>query len=243
MENKQLKENIKRKMIPISKRLSTESKLFLYNESLIKLYKSQIDLENKKRILEKLNTFNIDGCLIPTYALYTDDILSGIEMDYLYDYDALYDILNDKTLDFETRKIIAIKICNIILEIENNDTIYHDIHEDNFLIRNESIKVIDMDNILLPYRFDKYEYEINRLESRRRLIYLCIEILLNTSDLNINTINNSCLRTIYTLSNPKQKELYNFVFLDADSEINPLDYIDYFSEDYVQCIKKIINMR
>ena len=240
MKDKQLKKSIKRKMIPINKRLSTESDLYLYNETLIKLYKSQINLENKKRVLEKLNSLNINGCLIPKYALYTNDILCGIQMEYLYDYDELYDVLSNKTLDFETRKDIAIKICNIILEIEKNDAIYHDIHEDNFLIKDNIVKTIDMDNILLPYRFDKEEYEINRLESRRRLIYLCLELLLNTNDLNINSFSNSRLRCVYTLSNTKQKQLYDFVFLDTDKEINPLDYIDYFNEDYTKSIKKIL---
>lgn len=240
MKDKQFKKSIKRKMIPISKRLSTESDLYLYNETLIKLYKSQIDLENKKRVLEKLNSLNINGCLIPEYALYTNDILCGIQMKYLDDYDTLYDVLNDKTLDFETRKNIAIKICNIILEIEKNNAIYHDIHGDNFLIKDNNIKTIDMDNILLPSRFDKEEYEINRLESRRRLIYLCLELLLNTNDLNINSFSNSRLRCVYTLSNTKQRQLYDFVFLDKDNEINPLEYIDYFDEDYTKSIKKIL---
>lgn len=149
MKIKQLKKSIKSKMIPITKRLNTESELYLYNETLIKLYNSKVNLEDKKRILEKLSTLDVKGCLIPNYALYEGNTLSGIQMDYLYDYDAIYDILNDGSLDFNTRKMIALKICQIILEIETKNAIYHDIHEDNILIKENDIKVIDMDNILL----------------------------------------------------------------------------------------------
>ena len=121
MKNKQLKKSIKSKMIPITKRLNTESELYLYNETLIKLYNSKVNLEDKKRILDKLSTFDIKECLTPTFALYEGSTLSGIQMDYLYDYDAIYDILNNGNLDFNTRKMIAFKICQIILEIESKN--------------------------------------------------------------------------------------------------------------------------
>lgn len=239
MKSKQLKKSIRSKMIPITKRLNTESELYLYNETLIKLYNSKVNLEDKKRILEKLSTLDVKGCLIPNYALYEGNTLSGIQMDYLYDYDAIYDILNDGNLDFNTRKMIAFKICQIILEIESKNAIYHDIHEDNILIKESDIKVIDMDNILLP-NSDKYEYEIDRLQSRRRLIYLCMQLLLNKVDFNITDLHDSRAKSIYTLSSPKQRELYSFAFLGTDNEINPIDYLDYFSEDYVEGIKKIL---
>ena len=239
MKNKQLKKSIKSKMIPITKRLNTESELYLYNETLIKLYNSKVNLEDKKRILDKLSTFDIKECLTPTFALYEGSTLSGIQMDYLYDYDAIYDILNNSNLDFNTRKMIAFKICQIILEIESKNAIYHDIHEDNILIKGNDIKVIDMDNILLPNELDKYEYEIDRLQSRRRLIYLCMQLLLNKVDFNISDLHDSRARSIYTLSSPKQKEFYSFTFLGTDNKINPADYLDYFNEDYIEAIKKI----
>lgn len=243
MKSKQLNNSIKNKMIPIARRLNTESKLYLYNETLIKIYKSNVNLDDKRRILEKISSFDIEGCLIPDFALYENNNLSGIQMDYLFDYDSIYDILSDGSLDYKVRKDIAFKICQIILEIENKNAIYQDIHEDNILINNEDIKVIDMDNILLPYKFNKYEYEIERLQSRRRLIYLCMQLLFNRINFNITNINDSKLKAVYTLSNQKQKEIYDFAFLDKDNEINPLDYLSYFNEDYIECIKKILYLR
>lgn len=243
MESKQLSKSIKKKLIHIDTRLSTESDIYLYKEYLIKLYNSKVNIDNKKRILEKLNTINIEGCVIPEYALFNGKDLIGIQMEYLYDYNALYDLLGSKDIDYNTRKNIAIKVCQIILEIEKNDAIYHDIHEDNFLIKDNKVKAIDMDGILLKSRFDNEEYEINRLESRRRLIYLCMQLLLNTIDFNITNVKDSKAKSIYALSNKRQKELYDFAFLDMDKEINPLDYLDYFNEDYTEGIKKILCLR
>ena len=164
MQSKQLSKSIRRKLIHINTRLNTESDIYLYKEYLIKLYNYKVDINNKKKILEKLNTINIEGCVIPEYALFNGKDLIGVQMEYLYDYDALYDLLSIKNIDYNIRKNIAIKICQIILEIEKNDAIYYDIHEDNFLIRNQNVKTIDMDSILLRSRFDNEEYEINRLE-------------------------------------------------------------------------------
>ena len=217
--------------------------IYLYKEYLIKLYNYKVDINNKKKILEKLNTINIEGCVIPEYALFNGKDLIGVQMEYLYDYDALYDLLSIKNIDYNIRKNIAIKICQIILEIEKNDAIYYDIHEDNFLIRNQNVKTIDMDSILLRSRFDNEEYEINRLEARRRLIYLCMQLLLNTIDFNITNIKDSRAKSIYALSSKKQKELYDFAFLDMNNEINPLDYLDYFNEDYTEGMKKILCLR
>lgn len=243
MESKQLSKSIKKKLIHIDTRLSTESDIYLYKEHLIKLYNSKVNIDNKKRILEKLNTINIEGCVIPEYALFNGKDLKGIQMEYLYDYNALYDLLGNKDINYNTRKNIAIKVCQIILEIEKNDAIYHDIHEDNFLIKDNKVKAIDMDGILLKSRFDNEEYEINRLESRRRLIYLCMQLLLNTIDFNITNVKDPRAKSIYALSNKRQKELYDFAFLDMDNEINPLDYLDYFNEDYTEGIKKILCLR
>lgn len=243
MESKQLSKSIKKKLIHIDTRLSTESDIYLYKEHLIKLYNSKVNIDNKKRILEKLNTINIEGCVIPEYALFNGKDLIGIQMEYLYDYNALYDLLGNKDIDYNVRKNIAIKVCQIILEIEKNDAIYHDIHEDNFLIKDNKVKAIDMDGILLKSRFDNEEYEINRLESRRRLIYLCMQLLLNTIDFNITNVKDPRAKSIYALSNKRQKELYDFAFLDMDNEINPLDYLDYFNEDYTEGIKKILCLR
>lgn len=243
MESKQLSKSIKKKLIHIDTRLSTESDIYLYKEYLIKLYNSKVNIDNKKRILEKLNTINIEGCVIPEYALFNGKDLIGIQMEYLYDYNALYDLLDNKDIDYNTRKNIAVKVCQIILEIEKNDAIYHDIHEDNFLIKDNKVKAIDMDGILLKSRFDNEEYEINRLESRRRLIYLCMQLLLNTIDFNITNVKDPRAKSIYALSNKRQKELYDFAFLDMDKEINPLDYLDYFNEDYTEGIKKILCLR
>ncbi len=243
MKSKQLNNNIKNKTIPITRRLNTESKLYLYNETLIKIYKSNVNLDDKRRILDTISSFDIKGCLIPDFALYEKDTLCGIQMNYLFDYDSIYNIINNENLDFKIRRDIAFKICQIILAIERKNTIYQDIHEDNILINNKDIKIIDMDNILLPYKFNKYEYEIERLESRRRLIYLCMQLLLNRCNLNITNINESKIKAVYTLSNQKQKELYDFAFLDKDNEINPLDYLSYFNEGYIECIKKILYLR
>lgn len=243
MQSKQLSKSIRRKLIHINTRLNTESDIYLYKDYLIKLYNYKVDINNKKKILEKLNTINIEGCVIPEYALFNGKDLIGVQMEYLYDYDALYDLLSIKNIDYNIRKNIAIKICQIILEIEKNDAIYYDIHEDNFLIRNQNVKTIDMDSILLRSRFDNEEYEINRLEARRRLIYLCMQLLLNTIDFNITNIKDSRAKSIYALSSKKQKELYDFAFLDMNNEINPLDYLDYFNEDYTEGMKKILCLR
>ena len=118
MQNKQLSKSIRRKLIHINTRLNTESDIYLYKEYLIKLYNYKVDINNKKKILEKLNTINIEGCVIPEYALFNGKDLIGVQMEYLYDYDALYDLLSIKNIDYNIRKNIAIKICQIILEIE-----------------------------------------------------------------------------------------------------------------------------
>lgn len=62
-----------------------------------------------KKILEKLNTINIEGCVIPEYALFNGKDLIGVQMEYLYDYDALYDLLSIKNIDYNIRKILLLK--------------------------------------------------------------------------------------------------------------------------------------
>ena len=84
---------------------------------------------------------------------------------------------------------------------------------------------------------------LDRLEARRRLIYLCMQLLLNTIDFNITNIKDSRAKSIYALSSKKQKELYDFAFLDMNNEINPLNYLDYFNEDYTEGMKKILCLR
>ena len=70
-----------------------------------------------------------------------------------------------------------------------------------------------------------------------------MQLLLNRCNLNITNINESKIKAVYTLSNQKQKQLYDFAFLDKDNEINPLDYLSYFNEGYIECIKKILYLR
>ena len=67
MQSKQLSKSIRKKLIHINTRLNTESDIYLYKEYLIKLYNYKVDINNKKRILEKLNTINIEGCVIPEW--------------------------------------------------------------------------------------------------------------------------------------------------------------------------------
>jgi tRNA A-37 threonylcarbamoyl transferase component Bud32 len=123
----------------------SESIILYKDDILAKLIKPEFLKDDRQKIIEELPTLQYDGVITPDYLLYERNKFIGYVMHFLKECCDICDLLNNKTIDFNKRKELMIKLSQIFDYFYKNNFAYYDIHGGNILFSNGQINIIDLD--------------------------------------------------------------------------------------------------
>ena len=127
-----------------------EGNLYIYKDSLIKIFTNKDVIQNKIAKLTLLHDLDID--IIPTSFISINGEIKGYSMPYLKDYRAV----NPEFLRKKKKLIILEKLNNKLDELHSKGIIYGDIRSGNILINSDlDLVLCDIDNVSINgYGFD-----------------------------------------------------------------------------------------
>lgn len=199
----------------------------------------------KKDILEylyikKSNSYMTD-CILPDKHIILDSKYGKIDFGYTEQYIKDMVELKQKELSFMDAKGIITKIIQLLQNLENDDMLYIDIHERNVLIKNNNIKLIDMDSIKIIPR-DDYVYS-SKLVQKRIIIELMLTIFLKSKNhiMLYKVINDVVKQKCF----PKEFIEYCIGCYYDDpfvSNVYPLEYLDLFDSENIEYQKMLLKV-
>lgn len=225
-------ENIKeiKKGIRISKTTATEANLYLYNNTLYKIFNSEImDLGTREDILNTLYNHPIEGCARIESLLYGSSLL-GYGMEY---YDNFITLNKTKKIPLELRKEYSHKLIDIYRKLSEAGYIYYDFHKQNILVNEEDLKLIDIDSCL-------YNSHENNALGMRYLNEIVLSILFDTNFFEYQVYYTKCERKCFC------DILYSglsYEYCENGSLDELDDYIDSLEEKDIKMITKKLPKR
>lgn len=230
------------------KRLKTdvnnESKIFVNKNRLYKLLFNDCITKKREENIEKLSNFKLPNCVFPDNKIINNyGEFVGIEEEYLKGYKTLGFYLNHNYLEYEKRKLIAHKLCEIQRLLDNNSISFVDMHTHNIMINNDDIKVIDLDSaeVINEKNSEVFDY-LRRDLICRNLAVICYQALFGY-DINIYKVRKERLIRLLSKSNDKQKEFLNKVYKNnGEGLLEVEDYIDEFDEYFMEESKLILKI-
>lgn len=230
MDNIKFKRDIKKKLIPYeSGNVHVESDLFLYDSDLVKIFKKRISVERQETILS-LDKVDRNEFVIPKYTLTHGVNIIGYGMDFLNDFESLYNLIQNESLSFTDRKNIAISLYELITYLESIGICYHDIHSSNFLYNN-GIKVIDMDSVVFKSIYGKDNFNYNMNLAYLRLARLCFIILINMRIILPFELSSVEQNDIIEFFDDEKKDFFKYVFGFNKGNKYFIDGIESFNEE------------
>lgn len=199
----------------------------------------------KKNILEyldsKKNKFYMIDCVLPDKHIILDSKYGEIDFGYTEQYIKDMVELKQKELSFMDAKVIISKIIRLLQNLENDGMLYIDIHERNVLIKNNDIKLIDMDSVKIIQRND-HVYS-SKLAQKRIIVELMLTIFFHSKNhimlykVISNITKQKCL--------PKEFIEYCIGCYYDDpfvSNIYPLEYLDLFDSENIEYQKMLLKV-
>ena len=230
MDNIKFKRDIEKKLIPYeSDNIHVESDLFLYDSDLVKIFKKRISVERQETILS-LDKVDRNEFVIPKYTLTHGVNIIGYGMDFLNDFESLYNLIQNESLSFTDRKNIAISLYELITNLESIGICYHDIHSSNFLYNN-GIKVIDMDSVVFKSIYGKDNFNYNMNLAYLRLARLCFIILINMRIILPFELSSIEQNDIIEFFDDEKKDFFKYVFGFNKDNKHFIDGIESFNEE------------
>lgn len=214
----------------ITNDVHSESKIYLYNNLLFKIY-NFFSIYNKEENVEANDTVNfIDGCIFPKSKIYINGIFKGITYEYYEEYKSLNRNLNNIDLN---SKINTLKKCsNNLKKMHLNNLVHTDINLYNIITNGEDILFIDMDSAILNIDdFDKAKSHdiVSYINTSLSYIYEIRfgEIIFKYGfDEFLKAIKNSSMS-----SKLKEYIINSFIFMDADEYVT--DYLNDFDQEQI----------
>lgn len=168
-------------------------KSYYDNTKALRIYKNFADYgfnsTTDAGMIQKLQTRQKKILLtnFPTGVVTLNGKIIGQEMLYYDGYITLYEYC--KSISYQEKKSLIIKVIKILIELESQGIFYKDIHLRNFLIDSNSLKIelIDFDSYFISFDKDgiyAYKYMINNLNNMLKKL----EPTLNISYQDINKI-------------------------------------------------------
>ncbi len=136
------------------------STIYLKDDHLYKIYSKYFTPQNLNSINVLSNTPNLSDCVIPDGIIINDNKFIGVSVPYYKDYLNLENYLNNFDISYEQRLKLARKIIIGLQSLHQNKIIHNDLHMDNIIVKNEDIKLIDLDDTLMPgisYNLDNFK--------------------------------------------------------------------------------------
>lgn len=220
----------------------TESRLFVNDKDLLKIYNSKPNRYRANNI-SRLSQIIHDGVVTPLYgvSLYNEKNLNGYGMRYYKEFITLRSYLSTHSLSFEERNFIAHRLCTIYNFLLENNFCFFDIHGENVIIKGEEVKFIDVDSSTYIDDLDQSDFNQLVYISRQYLSELCLQVLLSTN-LVFSALKKEDKMRIFRRANLEQRKFLLHIFDYNESEFNPEDYIDFFTEGYAKQERRILKI-
>ena len=232
------------------------------------------EIINKILFLNRYKNLMPSNFVIPEFLVLLDNKDLYMAMDYVNG-NNLGDVLKDKNINICDKKKYLSYIGNVLEEMKCirknyllNDFYLGDIHEDNFIVSNDKLYTIDLDDIkidsispiasylqvgsLFSYlHTDKYiiedynPYFVKYKVDYNTDMYCYIMVILNF--LYGDNVNNMNINDFYCYLDYLYKigidssllECFNSIYSDFDN-INPMNYIDSLTSNQIYRAKKIV---
>lgn len=219
--------------------LHSESELYIKDNQLFKILLEGHRDEIKKRSIIKLSEFDNKECCIPNSLIYktrVDNLFTGLAIDFLEYYSELQKEFY--TLPYKDRLIIAKKVALLFESFENKQFVYTDIHLRNILLSGSDIKLIDMDGGCFSSIIGETRYKELLNHSYKRLSLYMLILLSGIQNCQPRDIINNIV-LLKKHSNKNQTKVINSATtLEQDKGYHVSDYLDSFTEEYIEDTKK-----
>lgn len=245
-----------------------------------KMVLKRIDSDMHDVVIKKIEFLNCykylfpSNFVIPKFLVLLDNKDLYMAMDYVNG-NNLGDVLKDKSINICDKKIYLSYIGNTLEEMkcmrENpllSDFCFGDLHEDNFIVSNDKLYTIDLDDIKIDsispvssylqvgslfsyFHTDKYiiedynPYFVKYKVDYNTDMYCYIMVILNF--LYGDNVNNMNINDFYCYLDYLYKigidssllECFNSIYSDCDN-INPMNYIDSLTSNQIYRARKIV---
>lgn len=239
METRYLEDGLLIDAVKLKAKTNNESNIYAKGDDFLKIYGSFIATDERKKTVILLEEFINDECCIPKYLINKGCTFKGLGTPFYRDYKCLEDIIN--SIQFKDRIIIARKIALLIESFIKQKYVYYDLHPGNIMVKDTNIKLIDMDGGYFS-SIQETDYLFVQNTSYINLCGLILSILYGIDD-DEYLFNKTVLENIQIFkrtANKKQMQLLNAAISDSKVKILPSEFIDYFSEEYIEETKPML---
>ena len=218
-----------------------ESNLYVKEDELLKLFKQKFNTPEREKTIIKLGEYENNECSIPKFLIYgreRSNPFMGYGMKYYKDYKCLEAKL--LSLSFKSRMIIAKKIAQLIESFEDEKLVYKDLHTGNIIVRYNNIVLVDFDSAMYESIIGQNLYKKLLGESYQNLCSLLLNIIysIDIPGKPFECIISSNRDLFEKTANEKQKVILDGSYDDEKTDYHPSDYLDSFTEEYVEETKK-----
>lgn len=220
-----------------------ESTIYKNKDTLYKILLPMYRNKYRETAIELLSELNHPNCVFPKDKVYDKNTerFIGLTEEYLNQYMTLSYLLKNNTLDFNTRKDIAFKICEIQDDLNKLNISFIDMHPHNVMLNNENtIKLVDLDgsDIFTKKHSDVFEQK-RKATISRNLNKICF-LLLYGNDFNINSLEINDCRELLNASTQRQKEFLESIFFKRQID-DTREYLNDFNEKDMEVCKLILH--
>ena len=238
-----INENSLKKYKKIKSDFNNESNIYIKDELLYKI------LLDEHRNLERLNNIKLlssyshPNCIFPKDIVYNkvNKYFIGLTIEYLKNYKTLSKSLEDNNLTFDKRKELAYKICKVQSFLEKENISFLDMHSNNIMVKDDDIKVIDLDSAVIHNNdySDVFEH-IRKDIISSNLAQVCFQLLYG-KDVKFTNEDNKIIMELLSISNRRQRVFLEKALLHKSHLIHPIDYLDEFNENYMEESKLVLH--
>lgn len=227
-----------------------ESKLYSKEDILLKLLYPEVISQNRLNTLNSLDRINHKDCTKIYDLIESFDGRIGYTMEKYNYYKTLkYYVkrLNKRNTPLSERKKLIRRINDIFEYFLSIGFLYYDVHLNNIIMLDDSIKVVDLDSgifednaFFAPNSYHKTaeKYKVEMLNS---MAYTYLQILLGTSiNLKREILVNGYASKIARLLDEKGSDLFKHALYIDETISNPIDSVESMKEESIDEIRKII---
>ena len=202
----------------IKAEVNYESSIYVYKDRLYKLLNEDCLSKHREENIEELSNFNNPNCVFPENKIVNNyGEFLGVEEEYLKGYKTLAFYLNHNYLEYEKRKQIAYKICEIQNYLDNNNISFVDMHSNNLMIKDDNLKLIDLDSAeIINERSEVFNY-IRRELICRNLAISCYQALFGYN-INVYNVRRDRIARLLSKANANQADFLYKVFDSSNRE-------------------------
>lgn len=214
--------------------LNNESNLFVVENKILKILNMKHRNNDRKETVIRLGEYENDECCLPEFLLSESpkkDDFSGFGMTYYNDYIELIKLIS--TLTFKEKFNLAKKLTLLIEGFEDIKYTYIDIHFCNILVKEDKIKLGDMDGGCYRKVVGNGLFRELLSLSYHELARYILALLYNIDCESYKDFFSKNLNVFKRNSNNKQYKMIVEASENNGSIFHPSDLIDSFTEEYV----------